>query len=149
MTATIDGHRTRASRVTPATRSNAAPTEEQNSGAGSRLEALVDRFETRGFDWIVEDGAVLTAAYDAGIKHAVHEALLELAAGCYGYCIVCGEHIPVSRLDEVPYARRCAGCQQQEEDSWNDVEHLFASFIRQWVGEPQGPTPAVPRRSEP
>ena len=111
------------------------------------LEGLVGEFEDRRSEQIVARGVAVAAAYDTGIKHAVREAIDELNAGCYGYCITCSDRISVGRLRSVPYARRCADCQHHEERRWNEVEHLFASFIRQWVGEPQGPTERVRRQS--
>ena len=110
------------------------------------LEGLVDEFEERRSDQIAERGVAVVAAYDTGIKYSVHEAIDELNAGCYGYCITCSNSISVGRLRSVPYARRCADCQYQEERRWNEAEHLFAGFIRQWVGEPQGPTVRVRRQ---
>ena len=111
------------------------------------LEGLVDEFEERRSEQIVARGVAVVAAYDTGIKHAVREAIDELNAGCYGYCITCSDSISAGRLRSVPYARRCTDCQHQEERRWNEVEHLFAGFIRQWVGEPQGPTLRVRRQS--
>ncbi len=111
------------------------------------LEGLVRRFEDRRVEQVAEQGATVVAAYDTGIKHAVREALEDLNAGRYGFCIACSERISFERLCEVPYARRCAGCQLREERSWNETEHLFAGFVRQWVGEPQGPTVKVQRHS--
>lgn len=115
--------------------------QEQLASARDALLHLVDTFETNRWNQIAQRGAAMTAAYDTGIKHAVHEALDELDAGTYGRCVKCGDRIPSRRLIETPYARRCTTCQREELARWNDVERSFAAAIHQWVGEPQGATP--------
>ena len=42
----------------------------------------------------------------------VDEALARLDAGSYGRCIRCGEPIAPDRLDALPWAARCIGCQR-------------------------------------
>ena len=102
------------------------------------LERLVETFESNRIDTIARHGAILVAAYDAGIRSAVHEALEELDTGCYGDCIECRVPIDIERLRGAPYARRCGRCQQIEERRWNQFERTIASVIRARVGEPQG-----------
>ncbi|MBZ0168883.1 MAG: TraR/DksA family transcriptional regulator [Kofleriaceae bacterium] len=38
-------------------------------------------------------------------------------AGTYGHCAGCGEEIPLPRLQALPFAQRCAPCQEEWEDS--------------------------------
>lgn len=102
------------------------------------LARLIDTFETNRIDTAARHGGNVGAAYDAGIRTAVHEALEDLETGRYGDCRVCAEPIDVERLRAVPYARRCALCQQVEESRWNQFERTMASVIRARVGEPQG-----------
>ena len=102
------------------------------------LDRLVETFESNRIDTAATRGAIPGAAYDAGVRGAVHEALDDLETGRYGDCVACRAPIHVERLRRVPYARRCAPCQQIEERRWNQFERAMASVIRARVGEPQG-----------
>jgi RNA polymerase-binding transcription factor DksA len=42
-------------------------------------------------------------------------ALLQLAAGTYGYCLDCHDRIPAQRLDTRSFAGRCAACGRAHE----------------------------------
>ena len=43
---------------------------------------------------------------------AVEAALARLDAGLYGRCTSCGQPIPPERLDALPWAALCIGCQR-------------------------------------
>lgn len=43
---------------------------------------------------------------------AVEAALARLDAGLYGQCTSCGQRIPPERLDALPWAALCIGCQR-------------------------------------
>jgi DnaK suppressor protein len=43
-------------------------------------------------------------------------ALKRIEDGSYGRCEKCGEKIPLSRLDAIPYAALCVGCASQQEE---------------------------------
>ena len=45
----------------------------------------------------------------------VTAALARMDAGTYGACLDCGVAIPVERLEVMPAARFCVGCQQRNE----------------------------------
>jgi RNA polymerase-binding transcription factor DksA len=45
------------------------------------------------------------------------EALMQLAAGTYGYCLDCHKRIPAHRLDALSLAVRCAACDRARESS--------------------------------
>ncbi|WP_106400883.1 TraR/DksA family transcriptional regulator [Actinocorallia populi] len=52
----------------------------------------------------------------ASIRRVVEDidaALERLEAGAYGNCVRCSRPIPVERLEILPYARCCVGCQQK------------------------------------
>jgi RNA polymerase-binding protein DksA len=49
-----------------------------------------------------------------GIK-AINEALKRIDEGTFGKCEECGEDISVKRLEVVPFAKLCVGCQEQME----------------------------------
>ena len=42
----------------------------------------------------------------------VDEALARLAAGTFGTCVRCGQRIARERLEALPWAARCIGCQR-------------------------------------
>jgi DnaK suppressor protein len=46
---------------------------------------------------------------------AAREALGRMAAGDYGFCAECGEAIGLKRLEVVPEAHLCVGCQDMAE----------------------------------
>jgi hypothetical protein len=83
-------------------------------------------------------GSTQVAAYDIGIRDAVRDAFAKLADGTYGDCETCRRPIPIARLEAVPYARRCAACQEREENGWDQVQHLVGGVVRVLAGEPQG-----------
>jgi DnaK suppressor protein len=45
----------------------------------------------------------------------VDEALNRIDAKSYGYCVVCEEEMDKKRLEAVPWAKRCIGCQEKQE----------------------------------
>jgi RNA polymerase-binding transcription factor DksA len=45
------------------------------------------------------------------------DALMQLAAGTYGYCLDCHNRIPAQRLDALSFAVRCATCDRARESS--------------------------------
>jgi DnaK suppressor protein len=47
----------------------------------------------------------------------IEAAIERIEEGSYGRCETCGEQIPKTRLDAIPYAAQCVRCaSQQEED---------------------------------
>ncbi len=49
---------------------------------------------------------------DYGQLRMIEEALDRLRSGDYGYCLACEQEIPAKRLNAVPWARYCVGCQE-------------------------------------
>ena len=45
----------------------------------------------------------------------IDAAILRHKAGSYGRCLGCGEEIPLPRLRALPFAQRCARCQEDWE----------------------------------
>ena len=45
------------------------------------------------------------------LLNAVEAALARIERGSYGYCEKCGKELPRARLDAIPYAACCAGCE--------------------------------------
>ncbi|MDA0254635.1 MAG: TraR/DksA family transcriptional regulator [Planctomycetota bacterium] len=48
---------------------------------------------------------------------SIENALERMQEGSYGQCEVCGGRIPVARLQALPYATMCIGCQRELERS--------------------------------
>lgn len=48
---------------------------------------------------------------------SIENALERMKEGSYGQCEVCGGRIPVARLQALPYATMCIGCQRELERS--------------------------------
>lgn len=78
-----------------------------------------ERIDALGVDGGFADSAQATAeraSLLAQIEHArdrlaaADAALERMDAGTYGTCSVCGEHIPVARLEARPMADRCVSC---------------------------------------
>ena len=54
---------------------------------------------------------------DEDILDQIEAAIQRIEDGSYGRCKKCGEQIPKTRLDAIPYAADCVKCaSQQEED---------------------------------
>lgn len=76
-------------------------------------------------------GDVMDAAYDSAQDEissqlaevesrelaSIENALDRMKAGKYGACEVCGGKIPMARLNALPYATMCIGCQRDIERS--------------------------------
>ncbi len=59
---------------------------------------------------------------------SIENALERMREGTYGSCEVCGGTIPLARLNALPYATMCIGCQREVERSGLRAErsHLEA-----------------------
>jgi DnaK suppressor protein len=53
------------------------------------------------------------AERDSNLAILIDEALQRIDAGTYGICAACGEEIPLSRLDAVPWAQYCLKDQEE------------------------------------
>ena len=45
----------------------------------------------------------------------IQTARLRLALGTFGLCEICGEEIPVERLEKIPFAHDCVACKEGQE----------------------------------
>ena len=52
---------------------------------------------------------------DRFILQLIEEALQRMQDGEYGVCVACGGGMQQKRLDAVPWARHCIGCQEKQE----------------------------------
>ncbi len=62
----------------------------------------------RSKDFALRDNAMLTVA-------DIDNALERINSGTYGACEVCGQDIPLERLEAVPSATKCRDCKEAEE----------------------------------
>lgn len=46
----------------------------------------------------------------------IDAAIQRTKTGTYGRCVGCGEEIPLARLQALPFAQRCAPCQEEWEE---------------------------------
>jgi DnaK suppressor protein len=52
---------------------------------------------------------------DRQLLNLIDEALVRMDDSGYGKCIHCGQAVPDKRLEAVPWARHCVGCQELQE----------------------------------
>ncbi len=52
---------------------------------------------------------------DRFVLQLVQEALDRLEDGAFGKCVSCGGEMQQKRLEAVPWARHCIGCQEKQE----------------------------------
>lgn len=69
------------------------------------------------------------AEVEARELNGIEKALERINQGSYGVCEVCGGKIPMQRLNALPYATMCIGCQQAAEEGRLD-EIRGADFSR-------------------
>ncbi len=66
--------------------------------------------DTEGLDSDIE----VEANYEQSLE-AIEGALARIEEGTYGRCVDCGNDIPTSRLDVLPFALRCVECEAEQE----------------------------------
>jgi DnaK suppressor protein len=59
--------------------------------------------------------------------HDIQSALARIETGGYGWCERCEEQIPPKRLDALPWARLCVGCQSAMEAETHQSRTRFDS----------------------
>ena len=73
--------------------------------------------EELGSDDADQELTVDLLASDEDILDQIEGAIQRFDDGGYGRCVECGEPIPKTRLDAIPYAAQCERCASQEEES--------------------------------
>jgi DnaK suppressor protein len=53
----------------------------------------------------------------------IDEALGQIDAGRYGFCVECGDHIAEGRLRVLPFAVRCRECEARREMQQGRAQH--------------------------
>ncbi len=79
--------------------------------------------------------------------HGIEDALARVAAGSYGYCVDCGERIPLDRLRGLPATPACIGCSRRRGSHWAAaIDRVDPLDAAPWHGfdpspyEPDSPT---------
>jgi DnaK suppressor protein len=60
---------------------------------------------------------------DGDTLDRIEAAVLRIEHGGYGQCEECGEEIPKSRLDAIPYAAECLRCASEQEEVLTSIEY--------------------------
>lgn len=85
-------------------------------------KSLSDLTEENGIETHLGDQGTVTFLRERDLTIEEHEenllneidaAISRLDAGTFGTCSDCGVEIPPARLEALPYARRCIGCQER------------------------------------
>lgn len=92
---------------------------------GTRLRSLREVMPAKDFDVkdaeeqsmedFVRDMDVTLIVMESETLRRIDEALQRLAEGAYGVCADCEEPIAEARLQALPFATLCRGCQEREE----------------------------------
>lgn len=91
------------------------------------LEDRLERIEsslrkTHDRDWdeqaLEREGEEVVEALDESIRtelDQINAALSMVDRGEYGVCVMCGDPIPIGRLEALPYTDRCVVCARESE----------------------------------
>ena len=78
--------------------------------------------EELGSDNAEQELTLTLLGSDEDILDQVEAAIQRIEDGGYGQCEKCGEQIPKSRLDAIPYAAECVRCASKEEEVLTTIE---------------------------
>lgn len=85
-------------------------------------QSLTDLTEENGIESHLGDQGTVTFLRERDLSIEDHEefmlneidaALARITDGTFGTCMDCGNEVPAARLEALPYARRCIGCQER------------------------------------
>ncbi len=79
-------------------------------------ETSADEVDEFGSDSYQQEFQVGLIENEDEIRQLVTKALKRLDDGNFGSCEACSEDIPPRRLESLPYARYCVGCQEKAEN---------------------------------
>lgn len=86
---------------------NSAKATESSKSPLSIAENASDSYE--------QDFAFMSMESEEGLIRKIEEALQRIREGTYGACADCGDPIKTERLEALPFANLCVGCQEKEE----------------------------------
>lgn len=92
----------------------------QNARAGERPK--VDSGNSEVPD-IQDDITLELIQIKAANLSMIDEVIERIEKGSYGVCRACGEKIPVKRLNALPFAVRCVGCESAKELKRHGATH--------------------------
>jgi len=78
--------------------------------------------EELGSDNAEQELTLTLLGSDEDILDQTEAALQRIENGSYGRCKECGEQIPKSRLDAIPYAADCVRCASYQEEVLTTIE---------------------------
>ena len=78
--------------------------------------------EELGSDNAEQELTLTLLGSDEDILDQVEAAIHRIEDGGYGRCEKCGEQIPKSRLDAIPYAADCVRCASEQEEVLTTIE---------------------------
>ena len=81
----------------------------------SEQDFSVDHMADHGSDNYDQDFTLSRMESDGEVVYEIRAALDRISDGSFGECESCKKPIPKSRLQAVPYARRCVPCQEKVE----------------------------------
>jgi YteA family regulatory protein len=81
------------------------------------------------------------------LRAKIDEALERIDRGDYGSCMVCGEEIPLARLEALPYAVNCLACQErlEKEENRRSERPVEEEILDAHLTDPGGDDPGLDR----
>jgi RNA polymerase-binding transcription factor DksA len=73
----------------------------------------------QGTDNMRRETGFLLASKEGTMLMDINDALRRIQKKSYGKCVQCGKKINTKRLDALPHASLCIGCQADEEKNHN------------------------------
>ena len=92
---------------------------------GGKMNEVLDAVESSEAD-IQEDIEFALIQMKSETLNKIHDALVRLERGNYGYCFDCGEEIAEKRLRALPFAVRCKDCEEAREVAEQRQRQLMA-----------------------
>ena len=86
------------------------------------VELPVPNKEELGSDNAEQELTLTLLGSGENILDQVEAAIHRIEDGGYGRCEECGEEIPKSRLDAIPYAADCVRCASEQEEVLTTIE---------------------------
>jgi len=80
------------------------------------LSAYAFHQADQGSDTNLMEQTVMLMEQEREKIRLLNDALRRISDGVFGVCEICGENIPETRLEIIPYARYCIDCKSKEED---------------------------------
>ncbi len=87
----------------------------ESPGNNRRSGANLDRADL-AHNYSVRERQRALSDVEESKKMQIEEALERLVLGVYGQCTSCGRPIEPGRLEIMPYALNCVGCQKEQEE---------------------------------